>query len=179
MATPTPTETPPELESLGAPEPPDVESAGALESVGGCTALPSAVACAFACAELSSEKRPVAITTMPSMTALAMTLARLMATAAATETPPDEVSALGVCSASPVPLPPLLVEVPSANERSCATWSVTPLDACPVESDGAAAPDSSCGAPAADAFAVADVSEEPCAASVTAPAAVRFRRSVA
>jgi len=67
--------------------------------------------------------------------------------------------------------------VPPAKERSCATWSLTPFEAWPVESDGAAAPDSSCGAPAADAFAVAEVSEEPFAASVTAPAAVRFRES--
>ena len=163
---------PPELESAGA-----LESPGALESLGAWTALPSAVACAFACAELSREKRPVVTMTMPSMTARAITFARLIATAAATETPPFDVFASGVFSALPVPLPPFAVEVEPANERSCATWSLTPFEACPVESDGAAAADPSSGAPAADAFAVAEVSEEPFAASVTAPAAVRFRES--
>src|SRR2546428_445258 len=101
MATPTPTETP-DVESLGEPlDPPELESAGALESPGALesfgawTALPSAVACAFACAELSREKRPVVTMTMPSMTARAITVARVIATAAATDTPPDDVSALG------------------------------------------------------------------------------------
>ena len=135
IATPTPIETP-DVESVGVPlDPPELESAGGLESPGALasfgawTALPSAVACAFACAELSREKRPVATTTMPSMTARAITFARLIATAAATETPPDDVSALGVLSAPPLPSPPFAADVPSAKERSCATWSLTPFEA--------------------------------------------------
>src|SRR2546428_795109 len=44
---------------------------------------------------------------------------------------------------------------------------------------GAGAPAGSWGARAAEAFAVADVAENPGGAGVTAPAAVRFRRSVA
>src|SRR6267378_259746 len=167
-----------ELESLGAPDaPPPLESPGPLESLGACTALPSAVACAFACAELRSENRPPATMTMPSTTARATAVTRLIATAAATDTPPDDVLASGVFAVSPVPLPPLPIEVWSANERSCETWSLTPFDACPVESEGAAAPDASCGAPAAEAFAVAEVSERPFAAIVTEPTAVTSRES--
>src|SRR6267378_6565884 len=144
-----------ELESLGAPDaPPPLASPGALESFGACTA-------------------------MPSITARAMALTRLIATAAATDTPPDDVLAAGVLAAPPLPSPPFAVDVSSAKPRSCATCSLTPFDAWPVESDGAAAPVASCGAPAAEALAVAEVSEEPYAASVTAPAAVRFRRRVA
>jgi len=58
---------------------------------------------------------------------------------------------------------------------------VTPFPAEPLllGSAGAAAADSSCGAPAALAFAVAELSDLPFAASVTAPPAVRFRASVA
>src|SRR3989442_3070275 len=101
MATPTPIETP-EVESVGDPLDPTplesaaaLESPGPLESLGACTALPSAVAFALACAELRSENSPPATRTIPSMTARAITLARLIATAAATDTPPFEVFASG------------------------------------------------------------------------------------
>src|SRR6267378_100082 len=177
MATATPIDTP-DVESVGAvDDPPELESAGGVESLGVWTALPSAVACAFACAELRSENRPPATMTMPSTTARATAVTRLIATAAATDTPPLDVFASGVFAASPVPLPPLFNDVPFANERSCETWSLTPFDACPVESEGAAAPDASCGAPAADAFAVAEVSEDPFAEIVTEPTAVTSRES--
>ena len=50
-----------------------------------------------------------------------MVFARLMATAAATLTPPDDVFAAGVLSASPDPSPPFATEVCDAKPRSCAT----------------------------------------------------------
>src|SRR6267143_1418934 len=140
MATATPIDTP-DVESVGAvDDPPELESAGGVESLGVWTALPSAVACAFACAELRSENRPPATMTMPSTTARATAVTRLIATAAATDTPPDDVLAAGVLAAPPLPSPPFAVDVSSAKPRSCATCSLTPFDAWPVESDGAAAP---------------------------------------
>ena len=189
IATPTPTETPLALESLADPlelesldEPLELGSAGALESVGR-TALPSASANASVSADVASVKRPVGakMTTPVAIVAMDVVLARLIATAAATDTPPEEVSELGVCSASPAPVPPFDVEVWFPKERSCAIWSVTPLPAEPLllGSAGAAAADSSCGAPAALALAVAELSDLPFAASVTAPPAARFRASVA
>ncbi len=181
IATPTPIETPLELEPLGEPlDPPDVESAGALASLGR-TALPSARANASVSAVVESVNRPPATIVTGPIVASEMVFTRLIATAAATLTPPADVFVLGVCSASPSPVPPLSVDMPFANERSPPTCCETPSPALPppLGSAGAAALDASCGAPAAEAFAVADVSEVPCAASVTAPPAFRFRQSVA
>ena len=117
IATATPIETP-ELESLGAPlDPPPLESAGALASVGDCAALPSAVAVASVSAEVRSVKSPPDSTVTGAMSTRDIDRARLIATAAATETPPSEVSAFGVFAAPPSPLPPLPLEVWSANPR--------------------------------------------------------------
>ena len=128
-------------------------------------------------------KRPVGVKmdTRP-IVAREVVFARLIATAAATETPPSLVSELGVLSPPSLAPPPLLEWVVSRKPRCDATWSETPVPGCPplVLSAGAPAlPDESSGAPAADAFAVAELSDEPCAASVMAPPALRLRRSVA
>ena len=125
IATAAPIETPPPLESLGAPAPP-LESAGALESVGalesaGWTALPSAVACASVSAEVESAKRPPAWMVIAPIVAREIDVARLIATAAAMSTPPPLVEAVGVLSAPPDPSPPFAVDVSLANDRSPAT----------------------------------------------------------
>src|SRR5439155_1038805 len=161
-----PIETPPPLPSLLAPLLPLP-----LESLGGWTALPSAAACASVSADVASVKRPPAwIVTLSATVASDVVVARLMPTAAATDTPPSDVDAEGV-PVPPVPWPPLLVEVVSAKPRCCATWSSTPLPLAP--------PDDSPGAPAADACALAELSDEPSALIVTSPPAVRSRSRVA
>jgi hypothetical protein len=63
------------------------------------------------------KRPPDTIVTGP-MVASEIVLARLIATAAATLTPPDDVFDFGVCSAPPSPLPPLSVDMPLANDRS-------------------------------------------------------------
>ena len=166
IATAAPIETPPPLPSLLAPLLPLP-----LESLGGWTALPSAAACASVSADVASVKRPPAwIVTLSATVASDVVVARLMPTAAATDTPPSDVDAEGV-PVPPVPWPPLLVEVVSAKPRCCATWSSTPLPLAP--------PDDSPGAPAADACALAELSDEPSALIVTSPPAVRSRSRVA
>src|SRR5687767_15613274 len=130
-------ETPSESSS-SPPEPPVVES------LGGCTALPSASAPASALADVARVKLPPASTLTPVLiVASELLFARLIATAAATETPPSDVDADGVSSESAVPVPPLPSDVLSANPRSAETVSSTPLPLAP--------PDESPGAPAADA----------------------------
>src|SRR5688572_373098 len=87
----------PVVASSGSPLDPPV-----VESVADRTALPSAVALASVSAALASVKRrPLVTVIAPMSVAREIVVARLMATAAATETPPDEVDALGVW---PVPL---------------------------------------------------------------------------
>ena len=55
------------------------------------------------------------------MVARDVVVARLMPTAAATDTPPPEVFAAGVLAAPAVPLPLLSADVVAANARSWAT----------------------------------------------------------
>src|SRR2546428_5175451 len=148
-----------------------MESAAGLESVPPRTAPPSAAACASVSAEVERMKRPPACTVIAPIIAREVVFARLIANAAATETPPDDVAAWGVGSAPAVPLPPAELSVALAKLRSAATELSTPLPALPP-------PDASPGAPAAEAAALADVSEEPCAASDTAPPAFTLRRRV-
>src|SRR2546425_4734737 len=101
-----------------------------------------------------------------------LVLARLTPTAAATLIPPAEVLAAGVGSAPAVPLPLWSVEVFAAKLRCAATWRSTPSPAVPP-------PEGSWGAPAAEACAVAELLDEPCALSETSPAATRSRARVA
>ena len=84
-------------------------------------ALPSAVACASVSAELESVNRPPAWIVIAPIVASEMVFARLIATAAATLTPPPEVDAAGVLAASPDPSPPFATEVCDAKPRSCST----------------------------------------------------------
>src|SRR5512132_306061 len=158
MATPTPTDTP-ELEpSLEPPllepslEPPLLDA-----SAGGCTALPSPLASASVSAELVIVNAPPALTVIAPIDARAIDFAMLMPTAAATDTPPSEVSAFGVADALPSPAPPLERESPSPKPRCSFTWPVTPLE---LPSVGCPPPDASPGAPAAEAFALAVLSED-------------------
>ena len=58
---------------------------------------------------------------MAPMVARDVVVARLMPTAAATDTPPPEVFAAGVLAAPAVPLPLLSADVVAANARSWAT----------------------------------------------------------
>jgi hypothetical protein len=161
IATATPIETPP-------PEPDELD---APPSETGCTALPSATAFASVSDEDFSEKRPPATTVTPETTYARETeSARLIATAAATETPPPLDSALGVSSAPPVPVPPLSSEALFAKLRSPSTWSSTPVPAWPPPIGL-----SSSGAPAADALAVEELAETVCASNPTAPPAVVSR----
>src|SRR5687768_9778047 len=106
MATAAPIVTP-DVASLGALlDPLPLESAGALASPGALTALPSATALASVSAALDKEKSPPDLTVIGPISVACETLvAMLMAIAAATETPPALVDALGV-PAEPVPLPP-------------------------------------------------------------------------
>src|SRR2546428_13191528 len=97
-------DTPPPLESAGA-----LASAGALDSLGDCTALPSAVACASVSAEVESGNRPPAWVVIAPMFVREMDFARVIATAAATSTPPALVDAVGVLSTPPRPSPPFPV----------------------------------------------------------------------
>ena len=88
------------------------------------TALPSAVAA------VDSVKSPPALTAIgPTSVAREIVFARLIATAAATLTPPELVAALGVGSAPPAPLPPFEDDVASAKLRWLATVSSTPVPA--------------------------------------------------
>src|SRR5688572_9036804 len=137
----------------------------------GVTAPPSALADASVSAEVARVNRPPAITTTgPISVASDVVLVRLIATAAATFTPPALVEALGVWP-GPVPAPPLPVDVVSAKLRSAAICWSTPLPAAP--------PDESPGAPDAEAFAVAALSDDPSAPSETEPeAASRLRARV-
>ena len=96
----------------------------------------------------------------------------LMPTAAATLTPPSEVSAFGVSSASPSPAPPLSLDSWSAKPRCPLTCSVTPLRS---ESAGVPLGDASAGAPAAEPSRSAPLSDAPFAEIVTAPPAVMLR----
>ena len=84
-------------------------------------ALPSAVACASVSTELESVNSPPAWIVTAPIVASEMVFARLIAIAAATLTPPDEVFAAGVLSASPEPSPPFAAEVCDAKVRSCST----------------------------------------------------------
>src|SRR5256885_1823838 len=70
------------------------------EESGGWTALPSAVAFASVSAEVETVNRPPFVLTViaPTSVAREVVFARLMATAAATDTPPEEVSDFGVLS---------------------------------------------------------------------------------
>src|SRR5437879_3124484 len=119
MATPGPIETP-VVESTGPPEPP-LESAGALESVTFRTAVPSADAYASVSADVESVKRPTALTATAPIVASELVFARLIAIAAATDTPPAEVAACGVASAPAAPFPPVELSVALAKLRSAAT----------------------------------------------------------
>src|SRR2546426_3553394 len=102
MATPTPMEIP--------------------EVPANLTALPSPSACASVSAFVESVKRPPATTVRPVATvARELDFARLMPTAAATDTPPDDVRADGVGSDPPVPVPPFDVDVVLAKPRCDAT----------------------------------------------------------
>src|SRR3989442_9988694 len=119
MATPAPIDAP-VVGSLGAPAPP-LASLGALASAGPRAALPSAVACASVSADVDRMNSRPAVTWMSPIVARDVVFARLMPTAAATDTPPPEVFAAGVVAAPVVPLPLLSVDVLAANARSCAT----------------------------------------------------------
>src|SRR5438094_10357166 len=110
----------PDVESVGASAE-SVESLGALESRGACTALPSAVAEASVFAAVESVKRPPAWTVTLPIVARETVFARLIATAAATETPPDDVDAPGVASPPSPPVAPVLDRVEPAKLRSRAT----------------------------------------------------------
>ena len=84
-------------------------------------AVPSALVEAAACSWDFSERRPPAETVTPAgIVAFAETFAIVIATAAATLTPPPEVEALGVV-VEPEPAPPLAAAVLSAWLRSPAT----------------------------------------------------------
>ena len=88
----------------------------------GCTAEPSAPAFASVCADVRSVSAPPATIVTPVGTnAREIEFAMLIPTAAATETPPEEVDAAGVAEAPPVPPPPFAVEAEFAKVRCSAT----------------------------------------------------------
>ena len=159
------------------PDPPEpLEPELLAEESGGWTALPSAVAFASVSAEVESVNRPPFVLTViaPTSVAREVVFARLIAMAAATDTPPEEESDFGVLSPpSDAPdVPRVSFRLLFPKLRSPATWFVTPSPEFPPLEV------LSPGAPAAEACASAELSDLPCAASVTAPVAARFRARV-
>ena len=169
------------LDPLDPPLPPDppepLEPELLALASGGWTALPSAVAFASVSAEVESVNRPPFVLTViaPISVAREVVFARLMATAAATDTPPDEVSDFGVLSPpSDAPgVPRVSFRLVFPYVRSPSTWFETPLPELPPLEV------LSPGAPAAEACASAELSDLPCAASVAGPDVLRFRARVA
>src|ERR1044072_8996917 len=85
----------------------------AVPSTGGCEAAPLPDARASVSALLVSENAPTVagMLTPGAVYARERVIAMFTPTAAATDTPPSDVSAFGVLCAPPSPLPPFFVEV--------------------------------------------------------------------